>query len=209
MIETSCSSCGRTLKVADEHAGKQAQCPVCGALTRVPDSAEAAEPKTWRMRTPDGRVYGPIGRTELERWFQQGRIADDCQLQDGEADWQPAAEIFPQLAPQGPVASGGDAGEAVQAAAPNPSAATTVYFQPHRGGLILTLGVLCWVTCPFFAIAAWIFGTLDEREMRAGRVDPTGLASTQIGMVLGMVNSIVWMLTGLIAIIVVLLLNLR
>ena len=35
-IEFRCGQCGRMLRTGDDTAGKQAQCPECGALTRVP-----------------------------------------------------------------------------------------------------------------------------------------------------------------------------
>jgi hypothetical protein len=34
-IETLCPGCGRKLRVADEHAGRQARCPVCGTIYTV------------------------------------------------------------------------------------------------------------------------------------------------------------------------------
>ena len=37
VLETPCGGCGRTLRVAPEHAGKMARCPVCSHITLVPD----------------------------------------------------------------------------------------------------------------------------------------------------------------------------
>jgi hypothetical protein len=41
-IEFRCSQCGKLLRTGDETAGRQAQCPECGALSKVPDLAGAA-----------------------------------------------------------------------------------------------------------------------------------------------------------------------
>jgi len=41
-IEFRCGPCGRLLRTGDDTAGKQAQCPECGALTRVPAPAQPA-----------------------------------------------------------------------------------------------------------------------------------------------------------------------
>ena len=41
-IEFRCGQCGRLLRTGDETAGKQAQCPECGALTRVPGGFQPA-----------------------------------------------------------------------------------------------------------------------------------------------------------------------
>src|SRR5688500_14766686 len=39
--------------------------------------------------------------------------------------------------------------------------------QPHRGGLILAFGILAWMTCFLFGVAAWAMGVEDLRAMRA------------------------------------------
>ena len=67
------------------------------------------------------------------------------------------------------------------------------YAIPHRGGLILVLGILGWVVgCPIFSVAAWMMGSSDLREMRYGRMDPAGKGITQAGSILGMVYSLLW-----------------
>src|SRR5262249_34317124 len=43
MIEFGCPSCGTTLRVKDELAGRTGKCPKCQAKTRVPDSARAVD----------------------------------------------------------------------------------------------------------------------------------------------------------------------
>ena len=58
---------------------------------------------------------------------------------------------------------------------------------PHRGGLILVMGILSFAVCGVFGIVAWIMGNKDLAEMRAGRMDPSGEGMTQIGRIIGMV----------------------
>lgn len=41
VLEIPCGGCGRALRVAAEHAGKMARCPVCGHITHVPASLSA------------------------------------------------------------------------------------------------------------------------------------------------------------------------
>ena len=49
--------------------------------------------------------------------------------------------------------------------------------------MILVFGILGWVfTCPVFSTMAWIMGTSDLREMRNGRMDPSGMGQTQAGL---------------------------
>ncbi len=125
------------LRVADEHAGKQARCPQCGYVYTVPTSSTpfptsvqerpiagpvggVGEPldvdeieieqdlpsqspgdvgDAWYMKTPEGQIYGPVGRRQLDNWVAEGRVTDDCQIRQGEyGQWQAAASVFPVLA---------------------------------------------------------------------------------------------------------------
>lgn len=63
---------------------------------------------------------------------------------------------------------------------------------PHRGVLVLVLGILGLVLCVFCGIAAWLFGNKDLAEMQAGRMDPSGMQLTKIGKILGIVATALW-----------------
>jgi len=54
-------------------------------------------------------------------------------------------------------------------------------------------GILSFVVCPFFGVAAWVMGNNDLREMAQGRMDPSGRDMTKAGRICGMVG------TGLLA----------
>jgi predicted Zn finger-like uncharacterized protein len=60
---------------------------------------------------------------------------------------------------------------------------------PHRGTLILVLGILSIVVCGFFGPVAWVMGSNDLNEIRAGRMDPEGESSTQAGQICGMIGT--------------------
>jgi len=63
--------------------------------------------------------------------------------------------------------------------------------RPHRGGLILTLGILGFVLCGVFtSIPAWIMGSGDLKAMDAGQMDASGRALTQAGKICGMIATI-------------------
>ena len=62
--------------------------------------------------------------------------------------------------------------------------------KPHRGTLILVLGILSLVVCQPIGIAAWIMGGNDLKEMDAGTMDPSGRGSTQAGKICGMIGCI-------------------
>jgi hypothetical protein len=61
---------------------------------------------------------------------------------------------------------------------------------PHRGGLILALGILGIVCCFICGIIAWVMGNGDLKEIDAGRMDPSGRGLTQAGKICGMVSVI-------------------
>jgi predicted Zn finger-like uncharacterized protein len=72
---------------------------------------------------------------------------------------------------------------------------------PHRGGQILTLGILSFVLPPFTlvggivcAIMSWSMGNTDLAEMRAGRMDPEGAGQTNAGRICGMLSVILHVL---------------
>ena len=61
---------------------------------------------------------------------------------------------------------------------------------PHRGGVILALGILGLVVCFICGIFAWIMGKNDLWEMDMGRMDPSGRGLTQAGRICGIVSVI-------------------
>jgi len=65
------------------------------------------------------------------------------------------------------------------------------YLRPHRGRLILTLGVLSFVIAGVLTgIPAWVMGSGDLKKMDAGIMDPEGRALTMAGRILGKVCTI-------------------
>jgi hypothetical protein len=73
--------------------------------------------------------------------------------------------------------------------------------EPHRGGLILTFGIIsaasimfafCYgLATPFgigFGIAAWVMGSRDLKKIRGGMMDPDGESSTQAGWICGIIG---------------------
>ncbi|HKW31033.1 MAG TPA: hypothetical protein VJT54_17045 [Verrucomicrobiae bacterium] len=62
--------------------------------------------------------------------------------------------------------------------------------KPHRGTLILVFGILGLVVCAPLAIAAWIMGSGDLKQMDAGTMDPSGRGNTQAGKICGIIGTI-------------------
>ena len=75
--------------------------------------------------------------------------------------------------------------------------------RPHRGTLILVLGILGVVMCMPLGIAAWVMGNGDLAAMDRGEIDPEGRGMTQAGKILGMVSVALVAIGILIAIFVI------
>lgn len=229
-IESNCSGCGKTLSVAEEHAGKQARCPACGQIYTVPYPAQLSEPgapnpalaetvasdssagstgdslaaesgspsnsladdndQFW-MRATDGADYGPVIRTDLMRWFTEGRVGVGYQIRQGEnGPWQPADVFRPVVQTTNPY-SEVSGQEAPQAQA----VPTQTFVRSDQSGIILTMGILGFVLCPIFGLIAWIMGSSALKDIQAGRADPRSKDMVQVGYYLGMASMLLALLT--------------
>ena len=72
--------------------------------------------------------------------------------------------------------------------------------KPHRGTLILVLGILGLVICGILGIVAWILGNGDLRLMDAGQMDPTGRSLTNAGRICGMIATILMIIAAVVCI---------
>jgi hypothetical protein len=70
--------------------------------------------------------------------------------------------------------------------------------EPHRGPLIMVLGIVSLVMLGFlpplgipFGIAAWVMGRGDLKKIRAGVIDPDGESKTNAGRLCGLVGTII------------------
>jgi hypothetical protein len=163
-IEMPCTGCGQTLRVADEHAGKMARCPKCGAVVTVPTGETAA--------------------TAIPRL-------------------EPVSDFLPPAASSNPFADRPDQGTDPYASPSNFGAPVRSYRQPHRGGLILTFGIVGLLCCMPLGIVAWVMGASDLKAIRAGTMDPAGQSMTQAGMVIGIISVVLaslWIVFNVLAV---------
>jgi hypothetical protein len=66
--------------------------------------------------------------------------------------------------------------------------------KPHRGVVVLVLGILGIVVCFICGIIAWVMGKSDLQEMDAGIMDPSGRGG-MISVILVIVGFGIWLLT--------------
>jgi hypothetical protein len=62
--------------------------------------------------------------------------------------------------------------------------------KPHRGVVVLVLGILSLTACFICGIIAWVMGNNDLREMNRGIMDPSGWGLTRAGKICGMISVI-------------------
>jgi hypothetical protein len=60
--------------------------------------------------------------------------------------------------------------------------------RPHRGVLVLILGIIGIVLCMPCGIAAWVMGNGDLKAMQRGEMDRTGEGMTQAGKICGIIS---------------------
>ena len=206
-IDTICQGCARKLRVADKFAGKKARCPDCKTVYVVPAKRESSHevreetpassvsPEQWTLRTETGDEYGPVAKSVLDAWLSQGRITSRCFVRrEDSSSYQPAAAIYSSLQGSSPSPAQRNPYVAPQASPQSMNAGAHV--TPHRGGVVLALGIcalvfnLCLVPCigGLPGIIAWYMGNSDLKAMNRGDMDPEGRGLTQVGMTLGIIN---------------------
>lgn len=78
-------------------------------------------------------------------------------------------------------------------------------YAPHRGVLILVLGILSIVVCAPLGPFAWLMGQGDLKKIKSGVMDPEGRGLTLAGMICGIVGTVFLALTLLYIVLIVVL----
>jgi hypothetical protein len=203
-----CPFCGRKLRVSDELRGQMVRCPACNETfdsTREadPPPAPATEsppvpqdlPLELTLDKPSNEPKpAPAGTPGLV-----GAVEMKLSLDDDKPSPRPPAEAPPQPEPlesprQKPPRLANEHDEdfpSIRRRGPRRDS------EPHRGTLVLTLGIISLVcltiSCvPIGAIlglAAWIMGQRDLRKIKKGDMDPAGEGPTQAGWICGIIGT--------------------
>jgi hypothetical protein len=156
-----CPSCQRKLQVPDSLLGQDVQCPTCGATFTAGSGGGA----------PAGPVSSPAPAPTSDR--------PDAGYDVGP---EPAERRERRRRPRDDYDDYDDDRDRPRRRRRD--------LAPHRGSLILTLGILSLVLCNILGPFAWVMGNQDLAEIRAGRMDPEGEGMTQGGRICGMIASI-------------------
>jgi hypothetical protein len=161
--------------------------------------AATVQREMWTLKIDDGRTFGPVDRTELDKWFGEGRITPSSQLfSDGDNRWRPAGEVYPSLgrpaqtAFAAPVTGNNPFAdrEAVNPYASPYTGGPRSWREPHNGVLILILGLLGIFFCGLFGPVAAYLGHSSLSAIRAGRMDPDGQGLVMAGTILGWIGTV-------------------
>ena len=146
-------------------------------------------PKDEWFVSRQGERFGPVDQATLEAWVRQGRLRPgDSVWQEGTAHWVPAWTVPGLFAPPPPQVSGySPPTDYLDDDEP-------LFKRPHRGGLILTLGILSVLCCLIIGPVTWVMARNDLEEMDHGRMDRSGRGLTMAGMVLGIIGTFWWLL---------------
>jgi predicted Zn finger-like uncharacterized protein len=180
-----CPSCRRALRVPDDLLGHEVKCPACGTVfTTNAVGAAPVEEAPPRPREPEARrEHEPERRrARSERVVRRTEEDDERPRRYGDEEDGPRRRREPRREDD---SDEDDSEEEEDRPRRRRGCAE------HRGGLILALGILSLFTMPLIlGPIAWVMGSNDLHEMRAGRMDPEGEGNTATGRTLGMVSTL-------------------
>jgi phage FluMu protein Com len=172
-----CAHCRRMLQVQEEHLGKTVKCPSCGGAFAARREEETFTPAAMPDFELDNDKPAPQEEPAKPRVPSSDQSTYAVQL-DAEA-----------LAPP--------PGKRGRRRPPRTYSTDEDYesdVQPHRGVLILVLGILS-IVLACIPLAGWILGGVtmsmashDERLMEARAMDRSGRAITKAGQACGIIG---------------------
>ena len=134
------------------------------------------------FKSNDGEEYGPISASDVREWQNQGRMNNESLVRySNSRDWKPLSD-FSELNSPTPTPT------------PTPAQQGGQDFQPHRGSMILTFGIIGVACCFPFGIAAWVMGHSDIKSIDSGVMDPSGRSMTNGGKICGIISVIITVL---------------
>ncbi|GIW79889.1 MAG: hypothetical protein KatS3mg105_1696 [Gemmatales bacterium] len=197
-IVVPCPACTRQLRIPEEHIGRDVRCPKCSHVFHAEEDNSSSD------QVADSLDHDTAGSSaslhdDLEYCPNCGRSVE---LHDTQCPYcgEPLEEAAD--APQ-------------EAADSRPPWEREGGFrrdcEPHRGPLILTLGILSIVigflgVCTMgiggvvgaiIGIVGWILGQTDLKKIRHNRMDPLGHGSTHAGWVCAIIGTVISVLTSL------------
>ena len=148
----------------------------------------------YEMKTPDGSVYGPVDRTELDQWAEHGRVSSQCLVRvEGKTFWQSALNLYPQLSdlqlrPESPNALSSN-----RSSLSNPGIRivdSVTDMRPNNGTSIFLLALLglCTAFLPIASIVAFLWGARELNAIGQGTADSKNRLVVQLAVLLAVIG---------------------
>jgi predicted Zn finger-like uncharacterized protein len=177
-----CPSCTRKLRVTEELIGREVKCPTCGSTFQATAGNVTRQPTPRGLVSEEAASPPPAGLGASVK--DAPGVASDYSAQEGteeSRELQPLREEEPE-----------DLNEERSREEPRHFRGRRDA-EPHRGALILILGILSIVLLLIglpLGIAALIMGRRDLQKIRARAMDPEGEGTTQAGWICGIIGTI-------------------
>jgi phage FluMu protein Com len=194
-ITIQCPQCDKKLKVADTSAGKKVRCPACSAVILVPAAEESEHvPEGGTTETSKSKAPRPVVEEEgtgvTEKPTPKKRATRDkkstAEGENYDNDDRDDEDERPRRKKRRRDLDDDDID------------LRRDHDQPHRGGLILGLGIgsiivacLCPLICWILAAIAVNYANADKPKMERGIMDPTGMSMTTAGQICAYVGSVI------------------
>jgi hypothetical protein len=165
-----CPNCQRQLQIPEQFLGQTVQCPECRHMFTATSTAVSSTPTATSPATAGTGAESKKPRYEDDDYDvprRRRRFEDDDY--DDEFDVRRGRPM-------------------------------RQHYDAHRGGVILALGLISLVGGLSICLpvlvgpVAWAMGSYDLREMREGRMDPSGESMTRTGQVLGIIATVLLIL---------------
>jgi len=163
-----CPKCEKKLQIPDQYLGQTVQCPECRHQFVAQMSAVSATP----MPAASSSASAEGAHTRSRRFDEDDDDEVDIRRRRGRDEYDDLPRRHRDHSD----------------------------YAPHRGGLVLALGLVALVGGFSFCVPvvigplAWIFGSIDLREMREGRMDPAGEGMTRSGQICGIIATLLMLL---------------
>jgi len=195
-----CPSCNRKLRVTDELVGKEVKCPTCGTTFQATadlwtsqqalSQGEQGQPTAeWKQATSKPGETGANASKESSSTESHGQTERAGSLQPCPFCGEPIAADSTRCPSCQETIEGDEDDRPWETQAPFTGRRDS---EPHRGTLILILGILSLVVFPVglpLGITALLMGRRDLKKIRSNAMDPAGEGTTLAGWICGIIGT--------------------
>jgi uncharacterized protein YbaR (Trm112 family) len=184
-----CPECKKHLQVPDELMGKKVQCPECKHTFTAEESTPTEVVSSTGTTASKPSAAPKSTAPKKAEWDKDEEEEDTSSRKTKTPKKKPRADDDEDE---------DDDDERRRRRRRSNYGGSDSRYAPHRGGMILAFGIISLAMFAVFAPLAlifgpiaWIMGNADMAEIRAGRMDPTGESQVQTGRILGLISTLI------------------